>query len=216
MPPAVPMNMAGKMGPPPEPAQRHAVGQPLAGREQHQGTHGVAGGVRDERVERIVSREGHVGCCLAGRLRLKDRERSDCHARQAGRGRAEFLKLLSPSSTVSHATGLRIVSFPRSPGQYPSVPCYGVADGDRVHVIKSTRPGRRRVFTRQRHCRRPAVSPATPRRTWIHPGRVPHQRAGPGRTLAPRWPGVRCGADRPGRSPRSPGSTSPGRGCGPR
>ncbi len=54
---------------------------------------------------------------------------------------------------------------------------------------------------------------ATPRKTWIHRGRVPRCRAGCGRTRERRWPGVRCGADRRGQSPRSPGSTSPGRGC---
>ena len=59
-----------------------------------------------------------------------------------------------------------------------------------------------------RHSCRLATGQATPRRTWIHPGRVPRHRAGPGRTRARRWPRVRCGAGWRGRLPRSPGSTS--------
>jgi len=52
------------------------------------------------------------------------------------------------------------------------------------------------VFRRRR--RRAAAGLATPLRTWIQPGQVPRHRAGAGRTRAPRWPGVRCGADRGG------------------
>ncbi len=69
-------------------------------------------------------------------------------------------------------------------------------------------------FRRRRHFRGPASGRATPRRTWIHPIRVPFHRARRGRTRPRRWPQVRCGADRRGRSPRIPGSTSTGRGCG--
>ena len=47
----------------------------------------------------------------------------------------------------------------------------------------------------------------TPHRTWIRLGLVASHRAGPGRTRARRWPQVRRGADRLGRSPRTPGAT---------
>jgi hypothetical protein len=60
-----------------------------------------------------------------------------------------------------------------------------------------------------------AAGPASAHRTGIDPGRVAHHRAADGRTRARRWPGARCGADRRGRSPRSPASTSAGRLCGP-
>ena len=76
--------------------------------------------------------------------------------------------------------------------------------------------GRATAFRRRRHSRRQAAGPAIPRRTWIHLGRVPYHRVGRGRTRARRWPRVRCGADRRGRSPRTPVSTRPGRPCGPR
>ena len=91
----------------------------------------------------------------------------------------------------------------------PARPRYG-------DLSPTSRLGGGRAFRRRRHCRRPATGQASPRRTWIHPGWVPRRRAAPGRTRALRWPGVRCGADRRGRSPRIPGSTSPGRACGPR
>jgi hypothetical protein len=38
---------------------------------------------------------------------------------EAGHSRAEFPELLSPSSTVSYAAGLRIVSFPQKRARTP-------------------------------------------------------------------------------------------------
>jgi hypothetical protein len=73
--------------------------------------------------------------------------------------------------------------------------------------------GSRRNGFRRRY---PAAGRATPQRTGSHPGRVPSRRAGLGRARARRWPAVRCGAARRGRSPRSRGTTSPGHARGSR
>jgi hypothetical protein len=51
----------------------------------------------------------------------QDGDGDDRH-HEAGHGREEFPELLSPSSTVSYATGLRIVSFPEARASTPC-PC---------------------------------------------------------------------------------------------
>jgi len=80
---------------------------------------------------------------------------------------------------------------------------------------RQPRRDRGTVFRRRCHCPRGAAGLANARRTWIHPCRVPHHRAGPGRTRARRRPRLCCAAGWRGRSPRSPVSTSAGRACGP-
>jgi hypothetical protein len=142
----------------------------------------------------------------------QDGDGDDRH-HEAGHGRAELLELLSPSSTVSYATGLRSSLSPK-PGQDP-LSLRMASPVVTVCTSSSTGPAQKSLHATVSRWR-PPVSTATPRRTWIHPGRDACHRAGPGRTRARRWPRVRCGADRPGRLPRSPGSTSPGHGCGPR
>jgi len=81
-----------------------------------------------------------------------------------------------------------------------------------AHYLDPDRLGRATAFRRQGHGRRRAAGSAIPHRTWIHPGRVPHDRAGRGRTRARRWPrvwtGIRRVCDHPG-----VGDVQPRAGC---
>ena len=67
MPPAAPMNMPGKTGPPRKLLSETAVGEALADDEQQQRTDGPAGGALDQGRERVLTREEHLGGALAGR-----------------------------------------------------------------------------------------------------------------------------------------------------
>ena len=92
----------------------------------------------------------------------------------------------------------------------------GVPVGLAPHEGRASRLGRGTVFRRGVAVGvRPLAQPLRIGPGFIR-GRVPHHRAGPGRTRARRWPRVRCAAGWRGRSPRNPGSTSPGHACGPR
>ena len=73
----------------------------------------------------------------------QDGDGGDDRHREAGHGRAEFPELRSPSSTVSHPTGRRIVSFPEARASTP------LSLGMTSPVVtactsSSTRPGRQK------------------------------------------------------------------------
>src|SRR3954467_11268907 len=74
IPPAAPMNMAGKGGPPRKAGQCGRIGQALAEQEQDQGTDRVVGAVADQAGKGRLAREEHVRRVVSGELGVEDRE----------------------------------------------------------------------------------------------------------------------------------------------